>query len=436
MTRAVRSRRSSRLAFAVVATVLALVGTACSDGHIDVRASPSAGWSSFGGDGANSNYSPAQVPSDLTLSWSREIGDREFSPLAITGNGDVAGTSRTANGCNFTVLDSRAGRKNTCTRLGEGSSLNTPFYDQLSQPYIGEAGMFFALTGGGAIRWRMPTIGLPLSAKSAAPGRILVTTTQGQVLLLNAQTGDMTAPEVRLRPDPDLGDPMAGVSECAGGGAQCAISAPPAVDSQRKRFFLNFFPGGAKTSQVKAMNIVEENGQEQVKSLWTADVGGGVMGPPTLSADGQTVYSFGRDGKLYALDADDGAVRWSYDLGGYGFATLTVSPDGIIVPAGELGGPLVILRDTGSKVDEVARRDDVQMAGVGALNASGTVWAVVRDEGRKLALTEFDAADGSTKTSVPMPGATGFSTGVAVSATGQLAVGTTGGSAYYFNVES
>ncbi|MCF8606780.1 PQQ-binding-like beta-propeller repeat protein [Gordonia sp. HY442] len=434
MTQAARRRRSSRLVFVVLTAVLAVVASACSDGHHDLRAQPAAGWSSSGGSGANANFTYAGVPDDLRLSWTRPAGGRVLAQVAISSGGDVASTSQAPSGCDFQVLDQRSGRKNFCRRLGTESALNTAFYDNLGQPYIGKAGLFVAYSNGGAIRWRLPTAGLGLSAKSAGPGRLLVATTGGQVLLVDTQTGDLAAPQKRYRPKPKEADPTAGAAQCAAGGPACAIAAPPAVDVAAKRTFLNVFPQGAKNSQLTALTYADADGTEKIDPLWTVDLGGGMAGPASLSADGRTVYAFGRDGKLYAVNAADGRVRWSHQLDDSRFATLSVSPDGTLIPAGSLGSPLTILHDDGSHVTEVARRDDVQLAGVGTQTAAGTAWSVVRDgPDEQLVLTEFDTKTGKTKRSLPLPDASGFSTGVAVSATGQLVVASTNGTLYFFD---
>ncbi len=427
MTRAARRRRGSRLLVAgVFAAVVALVATACSDGHTDVRQNAASGWSMFGGNAANSNFSYAQAPAGLRELWNRDSGGDVTSPLSINGSGDVAVLSASPSGCNFNVFDQRAGRKNYCKRLGESAPLTTPAFDQMGQSYIGEAGTFFAFNGGGAVRWRFRTFGAPLAAKFAAPGRILVATTQGQIVLLNSQTGDLTAPEARLRADTHT-DPTVGLADCETGAPGCAISAPPALDLAAKRLFVDFFPQGARNSQVKAMTY--DDGA--ITDLWTADVGGGITGPITLSADGSTAYAFGRDGKLYALDAGTGDVRWSHDLGSRGFTSLSVAPDGTLVPTGQAGTPLTILRDKGATVEQVARRADVRTAGPGTQTAGGVLWAVTR-KAEALELTEFDAATGATKRSFPLAGATGSASGVAVSPWGSVAVASSNGTVYFF----
>ncbi|GEE03639.1 hypothetical protein nbrc107696_40850 [Gordonia spumicola] len=427
MTRAARRRRGSRLfVAAALAAVVALVATACSDGHTDVRLSAPYGWPMYGGGPSNASFTYAQIPSDLEPVWNRDVGGPIGAPFAINGSGDVSTTSATPSGCNFNVFDQRSGRKNYCKRLHDGSTNNTALFDQIGQPYIGEAGMFYAFNGGGAVRWRYPTYGSALSAKFGAPGRVLVATTQGQVLLLNAQTGDLTAPERLLRTDTKV-DATAGLNDCATGGAGCAISAAPAVDLGTRRAFLNFFPQGARASQVKALSYQDG----AITDLWSTDIGGGVVGAVTLSADGRTAYAFGRDGKLYALNAADGAVRWSHDLGRRGHTSLSVSPDGVLVPGSDAPGPLLILRDKGDSVEQVARKDDSMVVGPTTQTAAGTVWSVTRSPD-SLDLTEFDVATGSVERTLPMPGATGSSAGIAVSAWGSIAVATTGGAVYFF----
>nr|WP_040517404.1 PQQ-binding-like beta-propeller repeat protein [Gordonia neofelifaecis] len=436
MTQAARRRPRAILRTAVLGALTALIITSCSDGHLDVRSVPAAGWSSYGGNSANSNYTYARPPADLELSWTRPTGGPVTSPVTMNGGGDVMVSARTPNGCNMMALDYRAGRKNFCKRMADGFWGNSALIDQFSQPYIGEPGRFLAFTGGGAIRWRKDVSGAPTSAKFAGPGRVLVTTSLGQVLMLNSQNGDDAMPERRLWSNP-AADPLTGLGDCVTGAAGCAISAPPAVDWSHQRFFVNFFPQGAKQSQLKALGYGQRGAGETIVDLWATDLPGGVVGPPTVSADGATVYAFGRDGRLYALDAASGAIKWSFDTGGYGFGTMSVSPDGVIVPAGTIGAPLVVVRDTGDKAEEVVRRTDLQTTGLSTLTAAGTLWTVVRTGAdQQLELMELDTRSGATKRTLPMPEAKGFATGIAVSPTGRLAVATNIGAVYYYNPKS
>lgn len=433
----VRRRRGRTVWSTVVVAVAALLLSACSDGHQEVRAIPAAGWPVFGGDGANANYTPVTVPDDVELSWRRPTGGPITAPLTVNANGDVGVTSRTGGGCNTFVFDHNSGRKNFCKRMGEGVALNAMAFDQNSQPYLGEATTFLAFNGGGAIRWRMPVIGVPVSAKFAGPGRILMVTTQGQILLLNAQTNVFEAPEVRLRPDADAEDPLFGLGDCISGGPLCAVPAPPAVDAEHDRFYLNFRPAEAGQSRLSAMSYAvtgDDGGKREIVERWHVEVPGGMAGPAALSADAATVYAYGRNGHLYAYDAQDGTERWNHDLGGFGFATLAVSPDGVIIPTGGVGAPLTILRDHGDRVETVAQRTDLQTVSLATLTGGDSAWTVVRTGAdQRLVLTEISVSDGSTTRSLDLPEASGFTTGVAVTAAGNVAVATNPGEVYYFS---
>ncbi|NDK88098.1 PQQ-binding-like beta-propeller repeat protein [Gordonia desulfuricans] len=436
MAAALRPHRARRLPAAVAVVlglVTALVLSSCSDGHIDVRSIAGAGWSSYGGNAANSNFAYASVPDDLALSWTRPTGGTVTAPVTISGSGNVGVTSN-STGCDLLVLDPRGGRKNFCKNMREGMSSNALLTDQYDQPYIGEEGMFLAFNAGGAIRWRMPMIGVPLSAKFAGPGMVLAVTTQGQILLMNTQTDEFMAPEVRLRPEADPADPLYGFGDCVTNGPRCVVPAPPAVDAAHERFFLNVWPSGAIASEVRGFAYDETGGARTVRELWKAQVPGGVVGPTTVSADGNTVYAFSRLGQIVALDAATGSTRWTYDNGGYGFATMTVSPDGLIIPTGVIGAPLTLIRDHGDRAERVWQRTDLAAVSLSTLTAAGTAWTVVREPGKDtLALTEVSATDGKTLRSIEMPESAGFTTGIAVSAAGQIATATNLGEVYYFD---
>ncbi|GAB93988.1 outer membrane protein assembly factor BamB family protein [Gordonia rhizosphera] len=428
------SRRVPTTLAAILVTVFAVVVSACSDGHIDVRSVASPGWSSFGGNAANSNFAYPSVPDDLELSWTRPTGGPVTAPLSISNQSNVGVTATTENGCNWLILDPRNGRKNFCKRMRAGIEVNTPLVDQYDQPYIGEETTFLAWNAGGGIRWRMPVLGVPLSAKFAGPSQVLVTTTQGQILLLNTQNSDFLAPEVRLRADANPDDPTYGFGDCITNGPRCAIPAPAAVDADQQRFFLNFWPQGAIASQIRAMSYAEENGTRTIREIWHADIPGGVVGPPTLSADGKTVYTFSRLGRIVALDAASGETRWSYDNGGYGFATMSVSPDGLIIPTGVIGAPLTLLRDAGDHAELLWQRKDLAVVSLSTLTNDHSAWTVVRDKGKdSLSLTEVSTDDGATKRSLSLPESVGFATGVAVSPQGQIATATNIGEVYFFD---
>lgn len=432
-----RRRPLRRRVLLVMTAIAALVATACSDGHSEIRALPSAGWSSYGGNGANSNFAYPQIPEDLALSWSRNVKGTITAPVSLSGHANVGVTSTTANGCNTFIFDPNSGRRNFCKRMRDGVATNTMFVDQFDQPYLGEASTFLGFSAGGAIRWRMPVWGVALSAKSAGPGMVLVTTTQGQLLLLDTQTKNFLAPEVLLRDDVGGDTPAVELADCATGGPACAIAAPAAVHVDTERFFTTFRPADpAADTEVRAFSYKEVDGERVIRQIWSADIDGGAVGPVSLSADGRTAYVFSRAGRIVALHATTGAPKWTHDNGGFGFATMSVSPDGLIIPTPGPGAPLTLLRDNGKAAEPVWRRDDLRVASLSTLTDSGTAWSVVRDtddSDSPLSLIEVSTSDGATLRTLPLPNSTGFATGVSISAHGQVVTAIHSGEVYFFD---
>jgi outer membrane protein assembly factor BamB len=427
-------RRGVAARWAVLVLAAVTLVAACADGEADVRSIPSAGWSSYGGDAGNANFAYPEVPGDLTLSWSRPTGGPISAPITISGRSNVQVTSRTASGCNTFVFDPRAGRKNWCRRMAAGVELNAMLVDQYDNSYVGEAGNLVAYNGGGSIRWRFPTVGVPVSLKFAGPGVVLLVTDLGQIVLVNSQTGQAAAPGASLRPDLESSQPTFGLGDCITGAPNCPIQASPAVDTEAQRFYIGFWPQNSIASEVRAVRYDAVNGSVALRDAWTAQIPSGVIGTPTLSADKKTLYVFDRLGSIYALNAATGKTRWNYFIGGYGFGTMTVSPDGVIIPTGVIGAPLRAFRDQGDKAEPLWQRTDLQAVSLSTLTRAGTAWTVVRSgRDQKLSLLEVSATDGKSRRTLELPGALGFATGVAVSADGAVATATNLGEVYYFD---
>ncbi|MBT0565478.1 PQQ-binding-like beta-propeller repeat protein [Williamsia sp. CHRR-6] len=419
---------------AVLLLAGAVLATACTDGQIDVRSVAAAGWSSFGGNALNSNFAYPASPKDLTLSWSRPTGGPITAPVTISGRYNVGVTSATANGCNTFIFDPRAGRKTICRRMGAGVELDSMLTDQYDNTYLGEAGTFYSYNAGGTVRWRVPTIGLAVSAKFAAPELVLVATTQGQLMLINTQTGRRAAPDLVLRAETFPDQPKAGLGDCVTARPNCPIAASPAVDDRRERFYLNYWPQNSLASEVRALEYGTVRGTRVIRSAWTTPIAGGVIGTPTLSADRATLYVFDRIGNIHALATDTGKPRWSFAIGSYGFGTMSVSPDGLIIPTGVIGAPLTAIRDRSTKAEIAWQRNDLQIVSLSTLTSAATAWTVTRvGPEQRLELTEVSAKDGSTRRALPMPGAVGFATGVAVAPGGEIATATNLGEVYYFD---
>jgi outer membrane protein assembly factor BamB len=186
---------------------------------------------------------------------------------------------------------------------------------------------------------------------------------------------------------------------------------------------------------VRSYEYAERDGGRDIRESWQTEIPGGVIGPPTLSADRRTVYVFNRLGSIYALDALTGTPKWDYFVDNYGFATMTITPDGLLIPTGVLDSPVRAFKDEGDKAVPVWQRNDLRSVSLSALTNYGTAWTVVREPNEdELTLMELNAADGTTKRSLAIPGSVGFTTGVAVSASGQVATATNLGEVYFYDV--
>jgi outer membrane protein assembly factor BamB len=155
------------------------------------------------------------------------------------------------------------------------------------------------------------------------------------------------------------------------------------------------------------------------------------LAAPVSSADGTTVYVTGRDQKLWALNTSDGKVKWSAPLDFLPQTPPSVSPDGLIVVGGGPNSHLVALKDAGNHADLAWRRDDVTPL-ASSSQAGPVAYTVVANPPSGLSLLAFDAANGRTLNSYPLPEADGFPVGVSVGLDRRVVVATSAGQLYSF----
>lgn len=84
------------------------------------------------------------------------------------------------------------------------------------------------------------------------------------------------------------------------------------------------------------------------KKRWTFKMGRAIVGTPTLSNDGTTLYFGSFDHKVYAVDARSGKRRWAFTTGDGIDATPTIGPDGSIY-IGSYDGYFYALRPNGTQ---------------------------------------------------------------------------------------
>jgi outer membrane protein assembly factor BamB len=214
------------------------------------------------------------------------------------------------------------------------------------------------------------------------------------------------------------------------------VAAPPAFAPATGIVVTTLWQPNAPAPEVVGLRY--RPGQTPLLSRdWTSTaVGGGPLSAPVVSADGKTVYVNGRDGRLWALDTEDGKPKWSLPLNFQPQTPPSVAPDGLIVSGGGPDSRLTGIRDGGDHGEVAWTRDDVEPLSTSSLAGTSAAYTVTRagtDDGAAgMALLVFDPADGHTVNSYPLPGATGYPVGVSVGHDRRVVAATSDGRVFGF----
>jgi outer membrane protein assembly factor BamB len=269
---------------------------------------------------------------------------------------------------------------------------------------------------------------VPLSAQFTPEGRVVFVTHIGHVYLLDRDTGEPVVPPVELIPGATW-DPATGMMACARGTAECPSANTPAVDLATGRLFFTFWTPGAAQAGVRAMQITE-GAEPAITPLWTNDsLPGGSASSPDLSADGSRIYVTDNVDSVHALDAATGEEIWSFPIGVASGGSLSLSPEGLMMPA---GGPLQAVQDEGRSAQQAWRRDDLPNRGIATQTANGRVYATINRGGAQNDLVVVDAATGAELDREPLPGATVFSVGITIGSDGTVYLPTIVGELFAF----
>lgn len=420
---------------AVLASTAVLALSACGGGGETEDVLSAGGWPGRHSDARNSNTATATGLDDLAVAWTRPLGGTVGSPAGIAANGQISVTAATESGCNLFSFQMDTGRKRWCTRVGPAATSATPVSDEVANIYIGEEGGFFSFNEHGQRRWRIPVSGTPRSAQFTSDRNLLVVTHFGQVNVIDTQTGRLEAPLYDLVPLPAVTDgpniPRLpgdhGLAACFGGSVDCPVGTTPAVDTTGDRIFVTVWRPDTDRAALVALRYTAGD-NASVSELWSvADLPGGAVTDPVLSADGSTVYVHDGEGTLWALDSAEGTVRWSHDLGFVTAAAPAVTADGLLLVAANDGSaPLRALRDEGGGAAVVWERDDIRPYGVPAVTADGLGYVVV-DGDRAPAAAVVDIADGRTVDEEQMEAGTGLPAGTGIGPDGEFVVTTIDG---------
>lgn len=408
-----------RVAAVAAVAVCVLTSGACGNTDSWVDARPADGWPAQYGDAANSSYAPVDGDQTLRLDWIRSAKGEISSQVALGSGNYLAVNAQSAGGCSLMVweVDNR-GRQRWCTRLWQGGGLSSPLFDGFDNLYVGQPGAMMSFPPTQWIRWRNPVIGLPMTPRLLSPGELLVVTHLGQVLVFDAHRGTVVGTPLDLVAGVDPADSQRGLADCQLGRSRCPVAAAPAFSSASGMVVLTLWEPDAEAPVVVGLRY--RPGQTPLLSReWTSSVvGGGPLASPVLSADGTTTYLNGRDGRLWALNTDDGKAKWSVPLNFQPQTPPSVTPDGLIVSGGGPDAKLVAIKDGGDSAEVAWTRDDVEPLSSSSLAGGSVGYTVARaggEDGKEgMSLLVFDPADGRTLNTYGLPGATGFPVGVSV----------------------
>ncbi len=429
-------RRLVSLAAALSGTVLIASSlTACTDDDTWVQAAPAGGWAAQYADAANSSYTATEGAADLELAWTRSVKGDLGAAVGLGARGYLVANAQTPGGCSLMVWENdNNGRQRWCTRLVPGGGFGGALIDGFDNVYVGQPGAILSFPPTQWIRWRQQVIGMPHTPRLLGGGQLLVVTHLGQVLVFDAHRGTVVGNPLDLVEGVDPTDSQRGLADCAPARARCPVAAAPAFSPASNIIVVTLWQPGAPKSTL--MGLRYRPGQEPLLTReWTSDAPTeGVLASPALSADGSTVYVNGRDDRLWALNADDGSVKWSLPLEYLAQTPPTVAPDGTLIAGGGPGAALTGIKDSGDRGEVVWRRGDVESLTTASQAGTDLAYTVAaEDDG--MALIAFDPRDGQTRSSHPLPEATGFPVGVSVAADRSVVAATSDGQVYSLRAE-
>lgn len=426
--------RMRRLAASAGIALLVATTAACANTDTWVDAGPAPGWPAEYADAANSSYTPTPGAKNLEFGWSRSVKGSLFASVAAGSPSYVAVNGQTPGGCSLMVWEyDNNGRQRWCTRLFQGGGFAGPLIDQFDNVYVGEPGSMLSFPPTQWVRWRQPVIGMPQTPRFLGGGNLLVVTHLGQVQVLNAHRGTVVGRPLDLVLGIDPRDPQRGLDDCQAARAGCPVAAAPAFSGAAGRVVVALWQPGTPAPGLVGLRYQPTAAVPLTKDWETDAVTSGVIGAPVFAADGRTVYVNSRDGKLWAIDAENGEPKWSVPLGFTATTPPSVSPDGLIVSGGGPDAWLLAVRDNGERGEVVWQRDDVKALSTSSQTGSDVGYTVVRDGPDGLALVVFNPADGKTVASYPMPDADGVPVGTSVAHDGTVLTATSAGQVYAFN---
>ncbi|MEQ8516593.1 MAG: PQQ-binding-like beta-propeller repeat protein, partial [Chromatocurvus sp.] len=308
-------------------------------------------WNSIHGDSRNSDCVPYPTANRYEVLWRRLEGSAILFGPTIDCDGNLYLCSGRGEGHShlhaFTASGDLRWESTPWVNgigIGPRASPFAPLVEDSGAVFVADNLAFWCLERDGTVRWRTDLQALDVregfpSAVFSATGHVGGVSLDGTVLLLDRHSGEPIAPPLRLPP----------------GVAPAAASLPPGIwrdsmDSDTAAllfpgFFGTHFPvtnspavhletgliyitGAGETAEQTRLYALREE-PAGLAIAFTATIAGRCSVTPSLSPDGDLVYTGNHRGELLAYCAASGELRWSYSPAGPA-ASPTVGGDGIV----------------------------------------------------------------------------------------------------------
>jgi outer membrane protein assembly factor BamB len=413
-------------AFALGPVMLAWV-TGCSSGD-GTSARPigpyGPGWSAVHADSANTNYLPISGAHNLVPAWKREFpsGTINLGPTS-DGQGRLYVTT-SANGCHLYVFDQSTGEQLWCSEaVNKMAVASSPLLDREGRAFLSDDQTMYAFLPDGSTLWSTPIDGVPLSSQFTPDGKLLFITHVGRLYLLDRDTGASVIPMIDLAPGL-VYRPGDGATACMKGKPECPAANTLAIDQRSGRFYFTFWTPGVPQAGIRAMQYTASP-TPAITPSWTNDnLPEGSGSSPLLTADGKRILVTDNAGTLHALDVETGNFVWSTNIGYSAGGNPSISPDGVVMPAGGKDAPLTAIRDQGTSAEVLWAEPALQNRGIATQAGGGVVYATVQVGPQQYDLVVADLHTGAELGRQPLPGAKLFGVGTTLSLDGHVFVPT------------
>jgi outer membrane protein assembly factor BamB len=335
-----------------------------------------------------------------------------------------------AHPCHLQALDGETGEVVWCTdELDLGAAISSALIDRDGRIFVADSQALHAFDRDGGLLWESPIVGVPLSAQLTPAGDVVLVTNIGQVHVVDRATGEKVVPPRELIPGRRF-TLAESLWPCARGLPGCPSANTIAVHPETGRVFLTWWEPGAPQASVRALDV-DVDAEPAITDAWSNDaLPNGSGSSPTLSADGTRLYVTDGVDSLHALDVETGEIVWSYRIGWNAGGSPSVSPEGLVMPAG--AGATLAVADEGDRGVLAWRRDDLVNLGIATQAEGHRAYVTVPREGREVDIAVVDTRDGTVLDRDPLEGVSLFSVGTTLTPDGTVLVPTFAGTLHAF----